>query len=213
VSIPFLLLLQQPAKAWTTNINDCRHFPRFKGYIIGSPSSSVQGARMRSNRRTTSGNDAIRGEGHWRSGDYQRAPASLGSGNSRARRSSTPARPYICRRSVLSRLMWPSTGPLLHACVTAPSTALRSCCKRLNETLQCRPFLGKHRRDLAFGRAVDPRVGPVRVPAIEVRLPLLERLVDLHLNRRKRKRLVLKELLQIWCNKSVALKSWKLKNS
>ena len=39
-----------------------------------------------------------------------------------------------------------------------------------------RAFLGKHLGDLAFGRAVDPRVGPVRLPAIEIRLRGLERL-------------------------------------
>ena len=36
-------------------------------------------------------------------------------------------------------------------------------------------LLGKHRGDLAFRRAVDARVGPVRFPAIEVRLRLVER--------------------------------------
>ena len=35
-------------------------------------------------------------------------------------------------------------------------------------------LLGKHRGDLAFRRAVDPRVGPVRFPAIEIRLRLVE---------------------------------------
>ena len=39
-----------------------------------------------------------------------------------------------------------------------------------------RPFLGKHRGDLALGGAVDARVGPVRLPAIEIRLRRLERL-------------------------------------
>ena len=37
-------------------------------------------------------------------------------------------------------------------------------------------LLGKHRGDLALRRAVDARVGPVRFPAIEIRLRLLERL-------------------------------------
>ena len=37
-------------------------------------------------------------------------------------------------------------------------------------------FLGKHRGDLSFRRAVDARVGPARFPAIQVRLRLLERL-------------------------------------
>jgi hypothetical protein len=36
-----------------------------------------------------------------------------GSGKRRARSRSTPARPYIWRRHIFSRLIWPSTGPLL----------------------------------------------------------------------------------------------------
>src|SRR6202022_1269448 len=52
-----------------------------------------------------------------------------GSGSRRARSSSIPARPYICRFSILSRLSCPSTGPLLHGSLTANSTALRSCFK------------------------------------------------------------------------------------
>jgi hypothetical protein len=47
-----------------------------------------------------------------------------------ARRSSTPARPYICRFKVLSRFTWPSTTPLLHCSVTAASTARISCRNR-----------------------------------------------------------------------------------
>ena len=39
-----------------------------------------------------------------------------------------------------------------------------------------RSFLSKHLSDLAFGGAVDPRVGPVGLPAIEVRLRRLESL-------------------------------------
>jgi hypothetical protein len=50
----------------------------------------------------------------------------LGSGKSRTRSNSTPARPYVWRFSILSRLMCPSTGPLLHLWVTAASPALRS---------------------------------------------------------------------------------------
>ena len=38
------------------------------------------------------------------------------------------------------------------------------------------PLLGKHDGDLALGGAVDARVGPARVPAIEVRPSCLERL-------------------------------------
>lgn len=49
------------------------------------------------------------------------------SGRRRARSSSTPARPYICRFSILSRLICPSTGPLLQRWLTAASTAARSC--------------------------------------------------------------------------------------
>ena len=37
-------------------------------------------------------------------------------------------------------------------------------------------LLGKHRGDLSLRRAVDARVGPARLPAIQVRLRLLERL-------------------------------------
>ncbi len=37
-------------------------------------------------------------------------------------------------------------------------------------------LLRKHRGDLAFRGAVDPRVSPVHVPAIEVRLRRLDRL-------------------------------------
>src|SRR5260370_11797907 len=54
---------------------------------------------------------------------------SAGSGSRRARSSSIPARPYICRFSILSRFMCPSTGPLLHGLLTADSTALTSCFK------------------------------------------------------------------------------------
>src|SRR5271157_438705 len=46
-----------------------------------------------------------------------------GSGSRRARSNSIPARPYICRFSILSRFMCPSTGPLLHGVLTADSTA------------------------------------------------------------------------------------------
>jgi hypothetical protein len=46
-----------------------------------------------------------------------------GSGSRRARSNSIPARPYICRFSILSRVMCPSTGPLLHGVLTADSTA------------------------------------------------------------------------------------------
>src|ERR1051326_857784 len=47
-------------------------------------------------------------------------------GNKRARRSSKPARPYISRFRVLSRLMCPSTGPLLQLSFRAFFTASRS---------------------------------------------------------------------------------------
>ena len=49
--------------------------------------------------------------------------------------------------------------------------------KRLErERPQRRAFLGKHRRDLPFGRAVDPGVGPAGFPAIEICLGADERL-------------------------------------
>lgn len=54
----------------------------------------------------------------------------------------------------------------MHRAVAKPVIA-----KRLErQRPERRPFLGKHHGDLAFGRAVNARVGPVRVPAIEVRL-------------------------------------------
>src|SRR5260370_6274511 len=65
-----------------------------------------------------------------------------GSGSRRARSSSIPARPYICRFSILSRLSCPSTGPLLHGSLTAASTALRSCFKvRTKRTSEWIPVL------------------------------------------------------------------------
>jgi hypothetical protein len=51
---------------------------------------------------------------------------SAGSGSRRARSTSIPARPYICRFSILSRFMCPSTGPLLHGLLTAASAYRRS---------------------------------------------------------------------------------------
>ena len=47
-----------------------------------------------------------------------------------------------------------------------------------------RPLLGKHRGDLALGRAVDARVGPAILPAIEIGLRGLERLEAQALERR-----------------------------
>src|SRR5918997_1709945 len=44
----------------------------------------------------------------------------------RLRRRSNLARPSPCRFSSFSRLIWPSTGPLLHGCDRAPRTAARS---------------------------------------------------------------------------------------
>src|SRR6266545_1443265 len=41
---------------------------------------------------------------------------------------------------------------------------------------QRRPFLGEHRRDLALGGAVNTRVGPARLPAIEIRLGFFQAL-------------------------------------
>jgi hypothetical protein len=50
--------------------------------------------------------------------------------------------------------------------------------------LKRRPLLGKHGGDLPLGGAMNPGVGPVRVPAIEVRLGGLERLEAQALERR-----------------------------
>src|SRR5690606_30260621 len=50
--------------------------------------------------------------------------------------------------------------------------------------LQVRPFLGKHRRDLALGGAVDARVSPALLPAVEVRLCVGEALEAKSLERR-----------------------------
>jgi hypothetical protein len=48
--------------------------------------------------------------------------------------------------------------------------------KRLErQRAERRLLLGKHRGDLAFRRAVDAGISPVRFPAIEVRLRLVER--------------------------------------
>src|ERR1700733_1730382 len=47
-----------------------------------------------------------------------------GRAKTRVRSRSKPARPYICRLRVFSRLMCPFTGPLLPLCSTAASTAL-----------------------------------------------------------------------------------------
>ena len=44
-----------------------------------------------------------------------------------------------------------------------------------------RPLLGKHRRHLAFGGAVNARVGPVCLPAIEISLGFLQGLKALAL--------------------------------
>lgn len=50
--------------------------------------------------------------------------------------------------------------------------------KRLErQHAQVRSLLGKHRRDLTLGRAVDPRVGPARVPVVEPHLRLVKRRV------------------------------------
>ena len=42
-------------------------------------------------------------------------------GRTRALSSSKPARPYICRLITFSRLIWPSSGPLLHGVSIASS--------------------------------------------------------------------------------------------
>src|SRR4051812_33453540 len=57
--------------------------------------------------------------------------------------------------------------------------------KRLQrERAQRRALLGKHHRDLALRRAVDARVGPARLPLIEIRLRRVETLEALALQRR-----------------------------
>ena len=57
--------------------------------------------------------------------------------------------------------------------------------KRLDrQRLQRRALLRKHLGDLTLRGAVDPRVGPVRLPAIEIGLRLFERLETLALQRR-----------------------------
>jgi hypothetical protein len=57
--------------------------------------------------------------------------------------------------------------------------------KRLEgKRLQPRPFVGKHGGDLALGRAVNARIGPVRIPAIEIGLGGLKRLEAQALQRR-----------------------------
>jgi hypothetical protein len=78
-----------------------------------------------------------------------------------------PARPYICRFSILSRLSCPSTGPLLHGSLTAASTALRSCfkvrTKRTTPATQMQPE--DHLRALdrkVFQRAPVPAMARVR---------------------------------------------------
>jgi len=53
-------------------------------------------------------------------------PAHADSGKTRAFRSSNPARLYLCRLPIFSRLICPSHGPLLHGAVIASSTARRS---------------------------------------------------------------------------------------
>jgi len=52
------------------------------------------------------------------------------------------------------------------------------------QRLQRRSFFGKHGGNLALGRVMDPGIRPVRLPAIQIRLGLLERLEALALERR-----------------------------
>ena len=52
------------------------------------------------------------------------------------------------------------------------------------QRLERGPLLGKHGSDLALGRAVDAGVRPVRLPAIEIRLRLLQALEALAVERR-----------------------------
>ena len=83
----------------------------------------------------------------------------VGSGSRRARSSSIPARPYICRFSILSRLSCPSTGPLLHGLLTAASTALRSCFKvRTMRTSEWIPVMPEHQEQQATVAHLVPAV-------------------------------------------------------
>jgi hypothetical protein len=54
------------------------------------------------------------------------APLRQAAVSTRARSKANPARPYICRLTVFNRFTCPSTGPLLHLCVTAACTAASS---------------------------------------------------------------------------------------
>jgi hypothetical protein len=57
--------------------------------------------------------------------------------------------------------------------------------KRLQrQRAQARSLFGKHRGDLPLGGAVDAGVGPAGVPAVQVRLGLVQRLEALTLERR-----------------------------
>ena len=80
------------------------------------------------------------------------APAAIAGeyGKTRARRSSKPARPYIWRLIILSRLIWPSTWPVLHDVSTAAATAERSFLQAVGET--------DHRTELAVLGSLDPSV-------------------------------------------------------
>src|SRR5436190_2169685 len=55
---------------------------------------------------------------------------------------------------------------------------------RRRERAKMRTLLGKHRGDLALGRAVDARVGPAGIPVIEVGLGVLQALEAQALERR-----------------------------
>src|SRR5829696_6341456 len=60
----------------------------------------------------------------------------------------------------------------VHRSIAVPVIA-----KRFNwERPEGRLLLGKHDRDLPLRRAVDTRVGPARLPAVQIGLRLLERL-------------------------------------
>ena len=75
------------------------------------------------------------------------------------------------RRAIVRRLDF-DTPIEVHRAFTVAVIAKRFERERAERGL----LLGKHHRDLALGRAVDARVGPAHLPAIQIRLGLVERL-------------------------------------
>src|SRR5205823_2554629 len=75
------------------------------------------------------------------------------------------------RRAVVRRLDF-DTAIEMDRALAVPVIAKRF----ERERAERRLLLGKHDGDLPLRRAVDARVGPSRLPAIQIRLRLLERL-------------------------------------